>query len=1019
MRSRAFFPVLLLLAFVQAAFAQIQLIQDGGFESPIYTPPWYLSGTGVVVANGSNPNGGGPYDGAQYLSLGNANGAVGNAYQIVTFPTNLIGATLSLHYQTLSTNPLGDDQLSFSIENTSGNVLIPLASTYSAYTTANDTSGYAYYTTNFITYPGSNTISSYAGQTVMVVFSVQTDPTYGSSTSFGIDDVSLLAGTTADIPPNDNFTNATVIPAAGITNGFVTNTYASKEPGEPNHAGNAGGHSVWWVWTAPAIGTVNINTTGSSFETLLAVYASSSPANPAFSNLTCVVSNNGAADNSGLASLKFTVPAEAQVGTTYYIALDGHNGASGSAVFDFTFTLDTTPPKILSFSPATGAVVTNSSLPVSGTASDNVAVASVQYRLTNAAGIGAWQLASTTNQWTNWSGTVTNLIAGQNTVTVEAIDTSTNVSALVSHVFNYEIKAPLALSIVGQGVISGATNGQLLDIGYPYKITARTNGGFAFTGWTGSLVTNSASLSFIMAPGLSLTANFADVTKPTLKITAPTAGQRWSNSTFSVMGTANDNVAVASVYYQLNTNNWTNATSGNLWTNWTAIVTLIPGTNTLRAYSEDTSGNLSPTANVVFLYIPSDKLTVQTNGNGTVAPNDNGKLLAIGTNYTLTASAGKNWIFSTWVASGSESFVNNAATLNFTMQSNLVLTANFVTNVFLAAQGTYNGLFAPDGAPRQQTNSGAITLTVTSTGVLSGKLTIGSSSPSLTGQFNPAGAATIVTPRKGLSTLTTTLQLDFAGQTVGGSVTDGSFVAPVMADLAVFSATHTAANYEGQYTFVIPGTNDEAAGPAGTSCGTATVSPAGAVTFAVTLADGTSAAVNPAGVVSKDGFWPFYLPLYGGNGSLWSWNSIANGALMSAPGASWINATNPSKTALYRAGFTNEAASIIGSAYSSTAKPLLELTNGQVILEGGNLPFIITNQVTLTLNNTILTNASDTNKLILTINTKTGGISGTFANPSNPKQLITNNGVLLQNQTNAQGFFPGTTQSGAFTLLPQ
>ena len=34
----------------------------------------------------------------------------------------------------------------------------------------------------------------------------------------------------------------------------VSNCRAHKEPGEPDHAGNPGGRSVWWQWTAPASG---------------------------------------------------------------------------------------------------------------------------------------------------------------------------------------------------------------------------------------------------------------------------------------------------------------------------------------------------------------------------------------------------------------------------------------------------------------------------------------------------------------------------------------------------------------------------------------------------------------------------------------------------------------------------------------------------------------------------------------------------------------------------------------------
>ena len=49
---------------------------------------------------------------------------------------------------------------------------------------------------------------------------------------------------------NDNFADRITISG---TNTTVTgsNTNATKEVGEPNHARNAGGQSVWWTWTAP------------------------------------------------------------------------------------------------------------------------------------------------------------------------------------------------------------------------------------------------------------------------------------------------------------------------------------------------------------------------------------------------------------------------------------------------------------------------------------------------------------------------------------------------------------------------------------------------------------------------------------------------------------------------------------------------------------------------------------------------------------------------------------------------
>src|SRR5687768_18232335 len=69
---------------------------------------------------------------------------------------------------------------------------------------------------------------------------------------------------------NDRFVNAQVISGTtGSTTG--SNTSANKEQGEPNHADNPGGSSIWYRWTAPATGPYSFNTDGSSFDTLLAV----------------------------------------------------------------------------------------------------------------------------------------------------------------------------------------------------------------------------------------------------------------------------------------------------------------------------------------------------------------------------------------------------------------------------------------------------------------------------------------------------------------------------------------------------------------------------------------------------------------------------------------------------------------------------------------------------------------------------------------------------------------------------
>ncbi|HWY77035.1 MAG TPA: S8 family serine peptidase, partial [Verrucomicrobiae bacterium] len=122
-------------------------------------------------------------------------------------------------------------------------------------------------------------------------------------------------------PPNDNFANATILSGtAAMVSG--TTVGATKEPGEPNHAGNAGGKSIWYSWTAPEAGTFSLDTVGSSFNTLLAVYTGN-----AVNALTPIASNVGSGSN-GTSALTFS----AVLGTTYRIAVDGVGGASGSIV---------------------------------------------------------------------------------------------------------------------------------------------------------------------------------------------------------------------------------------------------------------------------------------------------------------------------------------------------------------------------------------------------------------------------------------------------------------------------------------------------------------------------------------------------------------------------------------------------------------------------------------------------------------------------------------------------------------
>jgi uncharacterized repeat protein (TIGR02543 family) len=970
------------LAFLQTALATSQLIVDGSFSATSYSPWWVVGGSqggsGVQFEPG-------------YVTMGNWNGASQWVYQTVVLPTNLIGATLSLGNATYSTDPNGDDTLAIYMTDTALDPLLQIGTTL---TSANPNDGFAYGSTNFITYAGSNILSTYAGQTVNLLFYVVTDPSYGFDTSFDIDDVSLVVGTTADIPANDNFTNAAIISGTGITNDDVVTTYASRENAEPFIDGNRGGRSVWWSWTAPAIGTVIINTAGSQFNTLLGVYTGT-----ALSNLVVVTNSNGHSLPSETANVKFTVTA----GTQYYITLDGYDGQSGIADFVMSFSTDTTPPTVAITSPKNGADVTSPTVLVQGTAKDNVAVAAVYCQLVNANGSNAWQLATGTN---TWSITLTNLIPGENTIRAEAIDTSSNISKIASSVVNYIITVPLTLTKIGEGTVSGATNGELLRLGYPYTLTATAAAGFAFAGWTGDITTNNRTIKFIMASNLDYTATFVDVEKPTLSITEPVARERWSNSVFNVTGKAKDNVAVAAVWYQVNTEAWANNVStGNGWTNWNVSVTLQPGTNTIKAYAVDGAGNISITNSVSFVYVLSDTLTVLTNGHGTLKPNYNNALLEISNGYAMTATASAGYVFSNWTTSSGAVITTNPA-LKFIMASNLSYTANFVPNPFTAVAGTYAGLFYDTNLPAP-ISSGYFTALVNDNGSFTAKFQQGGKTYSPSGQFSLTGGWNTAAMKTWDDTAVA-LQLDLTGGSgLEGNLTNSGWTAELSASREVYSTSHPAPE-EGLYTLILP--TNSASVADGNGFGTVNVNSSGTVTFGGTLGDGTK--VTDSAVVSGAGQWPLYISLDSGKGMLLGWLTFTNEADSDISGQlSWFKPAQSG--AVYPAGFTNEVGAI-GSAYSlPKGARVLNLTNGYVHLQDGGLPQAISDPFTLGANNVV----AGSDKLSVTITTTTGLFKGAATNSLGATVSFT--GAVFQKQTNGFGQFLNANQTGSVYLAPQ
>jgi hypothetical protein len=157
---------------------------------------------------------------------------------------------------------------------------------------------------------------------------VSFNATAGTTYHIAVDGYNQQVGTVIlnlNPPRNDDFSSALVIAGkTGTTTG--TTVGASKEPYEVGHAFDVGGHSVWYIWTAPENGPVEFNTVGSGYDTTLAIYTGTS-----VTDLTPIASNN----NDGGGALISRVGFVAITGTTYRVAVDGSTGDAGEMVLNW------------------------------------------------------------------------------------------------------------------------------------------------------------------------------------------------------------------------------------------------------------------------------------------------------------------------------------------------------------------------------------------------------------------------------------------------------------------------------------------------------------------------------------------------------------------------------------------------------------------------------------------------------------------------------------------------------------
>jgi cyclophilin family peptidyl-prolyl cis-trans isomerase len=202
---------------------------------------------------------------------------------------------------------------------------------------------------------------------------------------------------------------------------------------------------------------------------------------------------------------------------------------------------ETVRPKLAIADPSPKVrVVTNATLNFQGAASDNSEVARVLYDT----GGGTVRVDGTTE----WSHEFT-LSPGTNAITFRTVDRFGNESKPITRRIFYKVPVPIILSNTPGGTIIGATNGQLLDIGRNYTLIAKPSPGNFFSGWKGSVFSQTPALTFMMNQGYFFTAFFA--TNPFPRLAGTYFGimtPATTNSGTRVAGTITLNLGPKGVY---------------------------------------------------------------------------------------------------------------------------------------------------------------------------------------------------------------------------------------------------------------------------------------------------------------------------------------------------------------------------------------------------------------------------------------------------------------------------------------
>jgi hypothetical protein len=440
----------------------------------------------------------------------------------------------------------------------------------------------------------------------------------------------------------------------------------------------------------------------------------------------------------------------------------------------------------------------------------------------------------------------------------------------------------------------------------------------------------------------SISSGTLDFSKPSIGVSSPVNRFRTTNALVAFKGTASDSLSLQAIWAVVNddtndaievagpfdpgevqSTNWSVALDLPRGTNGTGANT---GTNVVQFYAVNSMSGRSPLVTRQVVWLTSNRLALQINGEGKVNGLGNGETLIIGQAYPVRAIPAPGWVFSKWT-DGQRNSLSEKASFDFANDPAGVLIANFVMDpVGHLAGPAYNGLFycVVSGVPNvtEETAGMLRSLTIGPHGTYTGTLLIGGRSYGISGGFNGAGQANATIPRPdalgGRLALQMTLHWSDAAPQLTGTVSGENEDGPWTAQLLANPSHKTDPE---KYTISLlvsgPGAPDLPPGDGYLLM----MKHNGVVTISGVLPDGTSLrAMSETIPVDATGSVPIYNSLYGQTGLLFGWINLTNQDSAPTTNAlTWIK-----KASLdggpYPNGFTNYFFPRSGLSVNPTAK---------------------------------------------------------------------------------------------------